>query len=123
MQIEPSQLLSQGLDRKTILTKLRSAGHQISQSSLNSIWDICQAADTYAQMDTLEQVIYKLNELSILQNKRADDLIVKECLISLAYRGGKMNYLEIIAEKFKASMVVISPYEYCLDKCKALKVR
>lgn len=42
-------------------------------------------------------------------------MLVKECLISLTYKTGKLSYIDITNEKFKKSILSISPYEYCTN--------
>lgn len=98
-----------------MLAKLHFAGHYVSQESLEAIWTILSTLENSTQHRTLDQIVYKLNELTIMQSKRVDDTLVKECLISLNYKSGKMSYLDIMNEKFKKSILYISPYEYCTN--------
>lgn len=61
-----------------------------------------------------------MTELSIVQGRKADDTLVKECLISVGYKGGKYNFVDIVYQKYKTSVGFISPYEYCTEQCKYL---
>lgn len=60
-----------------MLAKLHFAGHHVSQESLNAVWTTLSTLENSAQLQTLNLIIYKLDELTIMQGKRADDTLVK----------------------------------------------
>jgi|JI9StandDraft_2_1071091.scaffolds.fasta_scaffold1730393_1 hypothetical protein len=54
------------IDRKDVLAKLHFAGHHVSQESLGAIWTAISTIEDSAQLQTLNRIIYKLDELTIM---------------------------------------------------------